>query len=136
MILALCVDDKNGMAFNGRRQSMDRLLRADLLAEAEEGPLWVSPYTASQFDPTPIALRAAEDFLLRAGAGEVCFAEFPPLAQALDRVEGILLYRWNRTYPADQYLDFEPAAAGFRLVSTGDFSGSSHTTLTKEVYTR
>ena len=38
MILALCVDDKNGMAFNGRRQSMDRLLRADLLTAAGEGP--------------------------------------------------------------------------------------------------
>ena len=103
MILALCLDDKNGMAFNGRRQSMDRLLRADLLKAAGESPLWVSPYT---------------------------------LAQVLDRVEGILLYRWNRTYPADQYLDFDPAAAGFRLVSTTDFSGSSHKTLTKEVYTK
>ena len=136
MILALCVDDKNGMAFNGRRQSMDRLLRADLLKAAGESPLWVSPYTAKQFDPAPANLCPAEDFLLRAGPGEVCFAEFPPLAQVLDRAEGILLYRWNRTYPADQYLDFDPAAAGFRLVSTGDFSGSSHTTLTKEVYTR
>lgn len=136
MILALCVDDKKGMAFNGRRQSMDRLLRADLLAEAGEGPLWVSPYTANQFDPALTGLRVSEDFLLRAGPGEVCFAEFPPLAQVLDRAEGILLYRWNRTYPADQYLDFDPAAAGFRLISAGDFSGSSHTTLTKEVYTR
>ena len=136
MILAVCVDDKNGMAFNGRRQSMDRLLRADLLAAAGEGPLWVSPYTAKQFDPAPPGLRAAEDFLLRAGPGELCFAEFPPLIQVLDRVEGILLYRWNRTYPADQYLDFVPAAAGFRLVSAADFSGSSHKTLTKEVYTK
>lgn len=136
MIMVLCVDDKKGMAFNGRRQSMDRLLRADLLAEAGEGPLWVSPYTAKQFDPAPTGLRVSEDFLLQAGPGEVCFAEFPPLAQVLDRVEGILLYRWNRTYPADQHLDFDPAAAGFRLVSAGDFSGSSHTTLTKEVYTR
>ena len=136
MILALCVDDKKGMAFNGRRQSMDRLLRADLLAEAGGGPLWVSPYSAKQFGPAPTGLRVSEDFLLQAGPGEVCFAEFPPLAQVLDRVEGILLYRWNRTYPADQYLDFDPAAAGFRLVSAGDFSGSSHTTLTKEVYTR
>ena len=31
---------------------------------------------------------------------------------------------------------FDPAAAGFRLVSTADFSGSSHKTLTKEVYTK
>ena len=136
MVLILCVDDKGGMAFNGRRQSMDRLLRADLLMAAGERALWVSPYTARQFDPVPANLRPAEDFLLRAGPGEFCFAEFPPLTQVLDRVEGILLYRWNRTYPADQYLDFDPAAAGFRLISAVDFPGSSHKTLTKEVYTR
>ena len=136
MVLILCVDDKGGMAFNGRRQSMDRLLRADLLMAAGERALWVSPYTARQFDPVPANLHSAEDFLLRAGPGEFCFAEFPPLTQVLDRGEGVLLYRWNRTYPADQYLDFEPVAAGFRLISTVDFPGTSHKTLTKEVYTR
>ena len=36
MILALCLDDKNGMAFNGRRQSMDRLLRAEEMLTAQE----------------------------------------------------------------------------------------------------
>ena len=136
MILVICVDDKGGMAFNGRRQSMDKLLRSDLLETVGERPLWVSPYTAKQFDPAPASLRVSEDFLDRAEAGEYCFAEFPPLAQVLDRAEGLILYRWNRTYPADQYLDFDPAAAGFRLVSAADFSGSSHKTLTKEVYTR
>ncbi len=136
MILALCVDDKNGMAFNGRRQSMDRLLRADLLETAGEKPVWMSPYTARQFHPAPANLRAAEDFLERAGPGELCFAEFPPLAQVLGRAEGLLLYRWNRVYPADRYLDFDPAAAGFRLVQTWEFPGSSHKMLTKEVYAK
>jgi len=34
MILAFCVDDQGGLAFNHRRQSRDRGLMADLLAEA------------------------------------------------------------------------------------------------------
>ena len=29
MILVVCLDDGNGMGFNRRRQSQDRLLRAD-----------------------------------------------------------------------------------------------------------
>ena len=33
MILMACVDGRNGMAFNCRRQSRDRAVRADLLAE-------------------------------------------------------------------------------------------------------
>ena len=36
MILMACVDGRNGMAFNCRRQSRDRAVRADLLAEAGE----------------------------------------------------------------------------------------------------
>lgn len=135
MVLVICVDDKGGMAFNGRRQSMDRLLRADLLQTVGEAPLWMSPYSAKQFDPAPANLRAAEDFLDRAGKGAYCFAEFPPLAQVLDRAEGLVVYRWNRTYPADRHLDFAPADQ-FTLVSAADFPGSSHKTLTKEVYTR
>lgn len=135
MILVICVDDKGGMAFNGRRQSMDKLLRADLLQTAGERPLWVSPYTAKQFDPAPANLRVSEDFLDRAGEGEYCFAEFPPPAQAPDRAEGLVVYRWNRVYPADQYLDFDPADR-FTLVSAAEFPGSSHKTLTKEVYTK
>lgn len=135
MVLVICVDDKGGMAFNGRRQSMDRLLRADLLQTVGEAPLWMSPYSAKQFDPAPANLRAAEDFLDRAGKGAYCFAEFPPLAPVLDRAEGLVVYRWNRTYPADRHLDFHPADT-FTLVSAADFPGSSHKTLTKEVYTR
>ena len=135
MILVICVDDKGGMAFNGRRQSMDKLLRSDLLETAGERPLWMSPYTAKQFDPAPASLRVAGDFLDRAGAGEYCFAEFPPLAQVLDRAEGLILYRWNRTYPADRHLDFDPAEM-FTLSSAAEFPGSSHKTLTKEVYTK
>lgn len=135
MVLVICVDDKGGMAFNGRRQSMDKLLRADLLQTVGEAPLWMSPYSAKQFDPAPANLRAAEDFLDRAGKGEYCFAEFPPLAPVLDRAEGLVVYRWNRTYPADRHLDFAPADR-FTLVSAADFPGSSHKTLTKEVYTR
>lgn len=136
MILAVCVDNRGGMAFNGRRQSMDKLLRADLLEAAGHQPLWVSPYTARQFTPAPANLRTAEAFLHLAGRGEYCFAEFPPLSQVLERVEGILLYRWNRDYPADQYLDFQPTTAGFKLVSSAEFPGSSHKLLTKEVYVK
>ena len=67
MILAVCIDDRNGMLFNGRRQSQDRVLREDLVREAGGGPLWMNAYSARQFDPPPEGLRTAEDFLEQAG---------------------------------------------------------------------
>lgn len=34
MTLILCVDDRGGLSFNGRRQSQDRRVREDLLTMA------------------------------------------------------------------------------------------------------
>jgi hypothetical protein len=53
MKIALCLDDKNGMMFAGRQQSMDALLRQDLLQMVEGCRLWMSPYSANQFESLP-----------------------------------------------------------------------------------
>ena len=49
MILILCLDDKNGMAFNRRRQSQDALAREKLLSLTAGAPLWMNAYSAKQF---------------------------------------------------------------------------------------
>lgn len=41
MILIVCVDDHNGMMFNHRRQSQDRILRGDILELTEGKILWM-----------------------------------------------------------------------------------------------
>ena len=133
MILIACVDDRGGMLFNRRRQSQDRLLRQDLLAEAG-GILWMSPYSREQFSDPPEMVRAAEDFPRRAGPGELCFFEDADPAPWLEAAEGVILYHWNRRYPADLY--FPLPLAGWTLVRREEFPGSSHERITKEVYTR
>ena len=134
MIVIVCIDDKGGMLFNHRRQSQDRLLRADLLREAAGAPVWLNAYSARQFDPPPENLRVAEDFLDRAGAGELCFVEDRDLAPWAEKVEGVVLYRWNRVYPADLFLTLP--LERWTLVRQEEFAGSSHQKITKEVYTR
>ena len=72
----------------------------------------------------------------KAGPGELCFVEEPPLLPWLDRLEGLVLYRWNRRYPADAWLDVRPGPPGWTLARREEFSGHSHERITKEVYTR
>ena len=67
------MDDKNGILFNRRRQSQDRLLREDLLRETGSSPLWMSGYTARQFSPQPENVRITED--LAAVPEGYCFVE-------------------------------------------------------------
>ena len=134
MIAVVCVDDRGGMLFNRRRQSQDRVLRGDLLALAAGRPVWMNGYSLGQFGPETGDLRTAEDCLDRAGKGELCFVEDRDLSPLAGKLEGLILYRWNRTYPADLY--FTLPLEGWTLERREEFAGSSHEKITKEVYRR
>lgn len=134
MILVLCTDDQGGVLFNRRRQSQDRLLREDLLREVDGRPLWMNGYSAGQFSPVPENVRVAEDFFAQAGRGEFCFFEDADPLPWAERAEEIILYRWNRRYPADRRVSLPPE--GWRPERTEEFPGSSHDLITKEVYRR
>ena len=120
--------------FNHRRQSQDRVLRERMLERVGGAPLWMRPYSARQFGPLPPNVRPAEDFLERAGAGEYAFTELDAPGRWGRKIEGILLYRWGRSYPAD--LTFDLSLEGFALQSSLDFAGSSHPEITEEIYIR
>lgn len=113
---------------------MDRVLRCRILQKASESILWMNAYTADQFGPElPSFVRVDEDFLHKAGKGEFVFSENRLMHDAEENdIEGVILYRWNRDYPADLFLDFD--ASLWKLRSTEDFAGSSHDKITEEIY--
>ena len=132
MILAVCVDDKGGMMFNRRRQSRDKIQQTDLLEWCAGRKLWISPYSAPLFEGAPVC--ADEAFLEKAGSGEVCFLEDRRVEEVADRVETVILYHWNRTYPADLRVDLD--LSGFYLETAVEFPGNSHEKITREIYQR
>ena len=132
MILILCADNSMGLCFNGRRQSRDRALCARLLGHCAGAPLYLSPYSAGLFAPAP-GLCADPAFAEKAGPGEYAFFETDDPAPWLDKAEKIILYRWNRDYPADLHLKLPRE---WKLSSSFDFAGSSHPTITEEIYIR
>ena len=52
-----------------------------------------------------------------------------------DKAEKIIIFRWNRDYPADFYFDID-LQQNWQLESSADFVGSSHDKITEETYTR
>ena len=129
MILIACVDDNMGMAFNGRRQSRDRGVLARIRGLVGDNNLWVSPYTAKLFDGT---VQSAEDFLDRCGDNDFAFTELAAPGKIARSIDRVVLYRWNRVYPADVHFDLD--LTGWKLVSTAEFSGTSHERITEEIY--
>lgn len=138
MILIAAVDDSGGMMFNNRRQSRDRVLRERILALTGGGVLWMSRYSCGQFaDMENINhIRTDDAFFDKAATGEYCFAEDISPAPYSERIEKIILFKWNRRYPADMYFGIDLSAPEWSLVGTEDFSGSSHEKITMEVYGR
>lgn len=135
MIAVVCVDNAYGMQFGGRRQSRDRILLRDLLdMVGSEGTLWIGPCSAALFPQDTARIRVNAEFLSLAGPGEFCFVEDQNLAPYQVQLEGLVLYRWNRDYPADRYLDLRPDVQHWELCNAAEFSGSSHEKITKEEY--
>lgn len=134
MILLLCADPKNGLCFNHRRQSRDRLCRAEMLTLC--GPdrlLWVTPETARLFSPEEQSLlRPVENPLAQAGEDDVVFAESGPLAPWQEHIRELYLFRWDKVYPADERLDLE--LSRWTLLECREFPGSSHEVITLEHY--
>ena len=135
MIVIACVDKKYGMLFNHRRQSQDRLLRARILDLTKDSTLWMNAYSSKQFkEGLPSHVSVSDDFLSLAGPGDFCFVEHADLTLYQDKITGIILYHWNREYPADQYFSLDMTQ--YMMEKITDFPGSSHETITEEVYTR
>ena len=116
MIVITCLDQKNGMMFNHRRQSQDSVLREH-----------VAKLVANVID---------DAFLQEAAQGEYCFVEDAPLAPFEKWIERIAIFRWDRTYPADRYFDLQLGSGQWHLVGTSEFAGHSHDLITMEVYER
>ena len=134
MIIAACVDDAMGMAFNHRRQSRDVLLIRRLLQRAAGRTVWIHPGSAVLFEAQEAgSVRAAEDFLQQAGSGDICFVETAAFASWADEIEEIWLYRWNRAYPGDVFFPIS-LTQGWKLAEKTDFSGNSHACITEEIY--
>ncbi len=106
----LCADPKNGLLFNRRRQSQDRELRKHILSIIGDEKLYVSAYSAGQFTESSWKdrLLICEDPAEAAAAGAAFyFAEGQPLRAAAEegQLDAVILFRWDKVYPADTYLD-------------------------------
>ena len=135
MIIITCVDNRMGMLFNHRRQSQDRILREHILKQTGNAKLLMNSYSANQFEETA-PIHIDENFLSNAAPADICFVENCAIAPFESLITRIVLYKWNRNYPADRYFDIPLAEHGWQLISSNDFKGSSHEKITEEVYTK
>ena len=131
MHLIVCIEERDGMSFCGRRLSSDRLVSSHIIKMISGEKLWLSPYSAGLFPEQEVF--TAEDFLEKAEAGEYCFVENTPVPTELPGLESVILYNWNRRYPSTMRFPRE-ILDGKELICVEEFSGHSHDKITMERY--
>lgn len=136
MNIIVCLDDSNAMMFNNRRQSQDKNVIKDITNYCNGKTLFLNEYSAKlflQYDN----LNVSDTFLEIAKNNDICFVENKSLLQYIDKIESIIIYRWNRTYPYDTKFDIDVNDNNiWTLQKVEEFKGYSHDKITKEVYTK
>ena len=135
MIVIVCIDDNLGMTFNKRRQSRDILLIQKVVEMAKNSKIWVNKYSYPLFEEVgTVNVNVDETFLSEAANGEYCFVENKELKPFEKRIEKMIVFRWNRSYPADQTFDID--LSKWQLSEVSEFEGNSHEKITVEVYVK
>ncbi len=136
MKIFVCLDDNNGMMFNHRRQSRDTKVLEDVVHTAGDMGIMMNHYSKNLFDGIEcgVDLFFEDMFLDEAPEGMCCFVENEPLAPYENKIQEIIIYRWNRMYPSDMKFDIN--LDEWTIKETTEFPGKSHKNITKEVYIR
>ncbi|MBR4110522.1 MAG: hypothetical protein IKK43_02390 [Clostridia bacterium] len=133
MKLIVCIDENNGMLFNNRRQSRDRNLVQHIINLVEDKKLWINNYSENLFK-YKIDYNLFEKKLNEICEEDYCFIEniSPKLLE--EQVDELIIFNWNRLYPADMYFDI--CLEAWQLKSEIEFEGFSHEKITRRIYTR
>ena len=106
----------------------------DMIASYPGERIHMNSYSKSLFLKYPEQIEVEEDFLKYLSEDEVGFVENLSLKPYEKNIKSLIIYKWNRDYPADRYLDIP--LDEWELTSTVEFSGYSHEQITKETYSR
>ena len=134
MKVVVCLCNRGGLLFNNRRQSRDRILIKNLSEYIGDGALFVNAFSSMLFDGADVSAIEVSEPLLAAGDDDFVFCENLSLKEYKDKIGEMVIYRWNRSYPADFFCDLNPEEAGLKLCEKTEFEGSSHDKITREVY--
>lgn len=131
MVIIVCIENRNGILFNHRRVSRDEMVLKRIM-EKSKTPLLLTPYSAALFKDFDNIV-VCENPLTVAKEWDVCFIEDIDVLPYLEKVSKIILYRWNRDYPADTFFP-EIEKYGWKSVNVHEFKGKSHEKITEEEF--
>lgn len=130
MKLIVCVSENKGIGFNNRRQSRDEQVCRDMLV-VSNGDIFMTKYSAKLFEGIA-DVQICEDCRELDDCYFFAEKEMPDVEEK--EISQVVLYHWNRDYPADCFFDMD--LKEFRLKETEEFAGKSHERIRREIWER
>ena len=130
MNVIICLDQNNGMLFNNRRQSRDRIVRKNILEYINGAKLYMDEYSFKQFSEEKADNIIVDNNLENATEHDFCFVERQEVR--IEEINKLIVYRCDKIYPADKYFNMDDIKCN--LVETLEFQGYSHEKIIREIY--
>lgn len=97
MNVIICLDQNNGMLFNNRRQSRDRIVRKNILEYINGAKLYMDEYSFKQFSEEKADNIIVDNNLENATEHDFCFVERQEVR--IEEINKIIVYRWEQNLP-------------------------------------
>lgn len=130
MNVIICLDQNNGMLFNNRRQSRDRIVRKNILEYINGAKLYMDEYSFKQFSEDKADNIVVCDNFSNAEDSDFCFVEKQHINT--EQINKLIVYRWDKIYPAD--VSFGMNKIKLNLTETLESQGYSHEKIVREIY--
>ena len=135
MKVIVCCEKSNGILFNNRRVSQDKVVSERIVELTKSSKLWMDSYSYTLFEKLNASnINLAENTLAEAADNEYCFVEKQEMLPYEKWISEIIVFRWERDYPFDKELEVDLSA--WKLKLSEEFIGNSHEKITMEVYER
>ena len=135
MTVIFCLDENKGMLFNDRRLSRDAMVFEDIKTYLT-GTLKINSFSEKLVAASGINYEIFKNFVTNPDLESSYYIENISVKENLDKIDRIIVYWWNRKYPSDTKLDFDPLECGYKSTSVYEFVGKSHEKITREIFER
>lgn len=132
MNIIVCVDKNLGISFNHRRVSSDKTIMSDILTLTKGNTISISEFSKVIFNSYLGNYHISEE--IPNSFSDWFFLENDTIESYQNDINTLVIYNFNRIYPSDIKLKID--LSKFDLVSSTDFPGNSHETITRIIYKR
>ena len=114
-------------------ESRDAAVIKDVESLVGDGIVFISNFSEKLFEDSSESVISVSD-PLESAKDDFAFVEDMALLPYAEKIDELVIYRWNRRYPFDFKLDIDPEKEGMTLAQTVDIVGNSHAKITRETW--